>query len=151
MIAILRTKLDGDLEIGHRGIGFSGEAVERRERVMNVVGLRGSFAGLDEAFPRVVPPADIHHRHAALIMFVRRARILLMRRLHPLFCDAHVHARAISKFFAGSFKNFFQFLFGSSEFLLVKQRQGFVVELELSLNARIDQFHTPALCGRRRT
>ena len=50
----------------------------------------------------------------------------------------------------GPFENFFEFLLGLGEFLLMKEREGFVVELELRLDARIDQLDAATLRGRRR-
>jgi hypothetical protein len=82
-------------------------------------------------------------------MFIRSAGILLLRRPHALLGDFHVHARAIGEFLAGAFENFFQFLLGASEFLLMKESQSFVVDLELRLDAGINQLDTPTLGGRR--
>jgi hypothetical protein len=70
-------------------------------------------------------------------------------RLHALLGDFQVHARAIGEFLAGAFENFFKFLLGAGEFLLMKEGQGFVVDLELRLHQGIDQFDTPTLGGRR--
>ena len=150
VIAILRVQLDGDFQIGQRGIGFAGEAVERGQRVVDVVRLGGRFAGFVETFAGVVPAADVHHGHAALIVLFGGARILFLRRLHALLGDLYVHARAIGEFFAGAFENFFEFLFGSCEFLLMEERKGLVIDLELRLDARIDQFDTTTLGGRSR-
>ena len=68
-----------------------------------------------------------------------------MRRLHALLGDLEVHAGAVGKFFAGAFEHFFKFLFGSGKFLLVKESQSLVVELQLRLDAGINQFDTAAL------
>src|SRR5260370_27072922 len=149
VIAVFRAQLDGDLEIGQGGIGFAGEAIERGQRVVNMIGLRGGFAGFVETFAGVVPAADVHHRDATLIMFVRGAGILLVRRLHALLGDFQVHARAIREFLAGAFENFFKFLLGPGEFLLMKEGQGLVVDFELRLHQGIEQFDTPTLGGRR--
>jgi hypothetical protein len=73
-----------------------------------------------------------------------------VRRLHALLGDFQVHARAIGEFLAGAFENFFKFLLGASELLLMKEGQGFIVDFELRLNQGIDQFDTPTLGGRRR-
>jgi hypothetical protein len=70
VVAIFRAELNGNLEIGHGGIGFPGEAIKRSQGVMNMVRFRGSFAGFQETFARVVPPADVHHADAALIMLL---------------------------------------------------------------------------------
>jgi hypothetical protein len=56
-----------------------------------------------------------------------------------------VHTRAVGQFFAGAFENFFQFLFGTLEFLLMKQAQSFIVELHLRLDARVDKFDAAPL------
>ena len=113
VIAIFRAQLNGDLQIGHGGIGFAGEAIERGQRVMNVVGFGRGFAGFDEAFAGVVPAADVHHGHAALVMLLGGAGILFRGRLHALLGDLDVHAGAVGEFFAGAFQNFFEFLLGS--------------------------------------
>jgi len=60
-----------------------------------------------------------------------------------------VHARAIRELLAGAFENFLKFLLGACEFLLMKERQGFIVKFELRLDERIDQFDTSTLRGRR--
>jgi hypothetical protein len=60
-----------------------------------------------------------------------------------------VHASAVSELFAGAFENFFEFAFGFGELLLMKERKGFVVELELSLDTRINELDTAALGGMR--
>ena len=83
----------------------------------------------------------------SLIMFIRSAGILLLRRLHALLGDFHVHARAIGEFLAGAFENFFKFLLGACKFLLMKEREGFVVDLELRLDARVDQLDAATLGG----
>ena len=61
-----------------------------------------------------------------------------------------MHARAVREFLAGTFQNFFKFLLGARKFLLMKERQRFIVEFELRLDARVDQLDAPALGGRRR-
>src|SRR6266478_9228149 len=123
VIAILRAQLDGDLQIGERGIGLAGEAIESGQRVVNVVGLGRGFAGLVETFAGIVPSADVHHRHAALIMFFGGTRILLMGRLHALL--------------------------GAGKFLLMEERQSFIVRLELRLDERVNQLDTSTLGGGR--
>src|SRR6202040_2034271 len=65
MIAIFRTELDGDFQVFHCGIGLAGEAIKRCESVVNVVGFRSRLARFIEAFPSVVPSANIHHGHTA--------------------------------------------------------------------------------------
>ena len=150
VIAIFRAQLDGDLQIGQGGIGFASEAIQRRERVVNMVGLGRGFAGFVETFAGIVPAADVHHGHAALIVFIGGVGILLLRGLHALLGDFHVHARAIGKFFAGTFQNFFKFLLGAGKFLLMKEGQSFIVDFELRLDAGINQLDTPTLGGRRR-
>src|SRR5713101_6004177 len=149
VIAVFRAQLDGDFEIGEGGIGFAGEAIEGGQRVVNMVGLGRGLAGFVETFAGIVPAADVHHGDAALIMFIRSAGILLLRRLHALLGDFHVHARAIGEFLAGAFEYFFQFLLGTSEFLLMKESQSFVVDFELRLNTGVNQLDTPTLGGRR--
>jgi len=145
VITIFRAKLDGYLQIGEGGIGFAGETIERRQRVMDMVGLGRGFAGSIEAFAGVVPAADVHHGHAALVVVFGGARILFLGRLHALLGNLQVHARAIGEFFAGALQHFFQFLLGLGEFLLVEEGQSFIIGFQLSLNARIDQLYTTAL------
>ena len=150
MEAVLGAQLDGDLEIGHRGIGFPSKAIERGQRVVNVIGLRRGFAGSLQALARIIPPANVHHGYAALIMLVGGAGVLLGARLHALLGDIDVHAGAVGKPFTGSFKNFFQFLLGFGKSLLVKERQRLIVNFELRLNAGIDELDASALGRRRR-
>ena len=70
-----------------------------------------------------------------------------MARLHvALLGDLQVHASTVGKLFTGPFEDFFQFLFGLGEFLLVKQTQSFVIDLELRLHAQGSTIsHAPAL------
>ncbi len=149
VVPVFRAQVDGDLQIGQRGIGFASEAIKRGQRVVNVVGLRRGFARLVETLARIVPAADVHHRNATLIMLFGCARILLVRRLHALLGDFHVHPRAIREFLAGAFENFFKFLLGAREFLLMEERQRFIVEFELRLDERVHQLDTSTLRGRR--
>jgi hypothetical protein len=83
-------------------------------------------------------------------MLIRRMGILLLRRLHALLGDFQVHARAVGKFLAGAFHDFFKFLLGAGEFLLVKEGEGLIVDFELRLDARVNQLDTSTLGGRRR-
>src|SRR6266481_2416081 len=131
MITILGAQLDGDLQVGESGIGFAGEAIQRGQRVMNVVGFGRGFAGFVETFAGIVPAPDVHHRDAALIMLFGGVRIFLLGRPHALLGDFHMHARAVREFLAGAFQNFFKFLLGAGEFLLMKQSQSFIVDFEL--------------------
>jgi len=62
-----------------------------------------------------------------------------------------MHARTVGEFLAGAFQNFFKFLLGTGEFLLMKEGQGFVVDFELRLDKGIHEFDTAPLGrGRRR-
>ena len=151
VIAIFASKVDSDLEIFEGGIGFAGQAVQSGERVMDVVGLWRGFACFVEAFAGVIPAADVHHGDAALVMIFGSARGVLGSRLHALLGNFDMHAGAVDELFAGALKNFFQLLLGTRELLLVKKRESFIVELELGLDARVNQFDTPTLrrVGRR--
>src|ERR1700722_3075192 len=100
---------------------------------MNVVSFGSRLASFIEAFPGVVPSADIHHGHAALVMLIRGAGILFSNGFHTLLGDFDMHTRAVRELFAGTLENLFELLLGAREFLLVKERKGFVVEFELSL------------------
>ena len=150
VITVFRAQLDGHLEIGQSRIGFAGKAIERGQRVVNVIGFRRGFAGFVETFAGVVPAANVHHGDAALIVFFGGAWIQFLRRLHALLGDFQMHARAIGKLLARAYQNFLKFLLGLGEFLLMKEGQSFVVNFELGLHARIDQFDATALGGRRR-
>jgi hypothetical protein len=116
---------------------------------MDVVGFGRGFARFVEAFARVVPAANVHHGDTALVVLVGGLGILLVARLHTLLGDFQVHASAVGELFAGAFENFFEFAFGLGEFLLVEERKCFVVELELSLDTRVNELDTAAL-GRMR-
>jgi len=59
-----------------------------------------------------------------------------------------MRARSASSLLGPS-KTLLEFLFGTSEFLLMKKGEGLVVELQLRLHARIDHFY-PAALGRMR-
>src|ERR1700732_2920209 len=118
---------------------------------MNVVGFGSGLAGLIKTFPGVVPPANIHHGHAALVMLVRSARILLSNGLHTLLGDFDVHTRTVRELFAGALENLFELLLGAGEFLLVKEGKSFVVEFELSLDAGVDHFDSATLRWVRRS
>jgi len=116
---------------------------------MDVVGFGRGFARFVEAFARVVPAANVHHGDTALVVLVGGLGILLVARLHTLLGDFQVHASAVGELFAGAFENFFEFALGLGEFLLVEERKCFVVELELSLDTRVNELDTAAL-GRMR-
>jgi len=116
---------------------------------MDMICFWSCLARLKETFAGVVPAADVHHGDATLIMIFCGARVLLVAGLHALLSDLQVHARAIRQFFTRSFQNLFKFLFGAGKFLLMKEREGFVIKLKLGLDARIDQFDATALSGRR--
>ncbi len=145
VITIFRAELDSNFQIFHRGIGFAGKAIESRESVMDVVGFGSGLACLVKTFPGVIPAANIHHSHTALVMFIRGARILLGDGLHTLLSNFDVHTRTIRELFAGALKNFFEFLLGAREFLLMKEGECFVVELELSLNTGVNEFDPATL------
>jgi len=150
VITVFPAQLNGDFQIGQSRIGFAGEAIESGQRVVNVIGLRRGFAGFVETFAGIIPAADVHHRDATLVMLVRGVGVLFLRRLHALLGDFQVHARAVGKFLAGAFHDFFEFLLGAGEFLLMKEGEGFVVNFELCLDARVNQLDTSTLGGRRR-
>src|SRR5215831_17026619 len=76
VVAVFRAQLNGDLKVFQRGVGFAGEAIERRQRVVNMVGFGRGLARFVKALARVVPAADIHHGHAALIMIFGALGIL---------------------------------------------------------------------------
>jgi hypothetical protein len=150
VVPIFRAQLNRNLQIGQGRICLASEAIQSGQGVMNVVGFGSGFAGFVETFAGIVPAADVHHGHAALVMLLRGVGILLLRRLHALLGDFQVHARAVREFLAGAFQNFFKFLLGAGEFLLMKKGQGLVVDFELRLDARVHKLDTPTLGGRRR-
>ncbi len=80
-------------------------------------------------------------------MFFWRFGILLGARLHALFGDAKMGARAVSKFLAGPRKHLFEFLFGTLKFLLVKEGHGLFIDFHLRLHERINHFDTATLRG----
>ena len=116
---------------------------------MNMIGFRRGLARFVEAFARFVPAADVHHGHAALIVIFGAARILFRRGLHALLGNFQVHARAVRQLFAGALEHFFEFLLGARKFLLMKERQRFVVRFQLRLHSWINQFNAAALRGMR--
>src|SRR4030095_6708738 len=138
VIAIGSAEIDGNFQIREGGVGFTGEAIERSEGVHDVIGFGSEFARAIQTLASVIPAAEIHHGDTALIMLVGSTRILLLRRLHALFGDANVHARAVRKFLAGALDDFFEFLLGALEFLLMKETESFVIDLHLRLNPRVD-------------
>jgi hypothetical protein len=147
VVAIFGTEIDRDLEIFHGGVGFAGEAVESRERVVNVVGFRRCLARFVEAFTRVVPTTNVHHGDAALVVLIGSLGVRLVARLHALLGDFQMHASAVCELFAGAFENFFEFAFRFGELLLMEKGQGFVVKLQLSLDTRIDHLDAATLRG----
>ena len=147
VVTVFGAELDGDLEIGHGGIGFAGKAIERRERVVNVVGFRRGLAGFQKAFAGFVPAANIHHGHATLVVLLSRAGIFFLKRLHALLGDFHVHAGAVGKLLAGPLENFFELLLGAGKFLLMKECQGLVVDFELRLDEGVDELDAAPLDG----
>jgi len=72
-----------------------------------------------------------------------------VRRFMRSLGDFYVHAGAIGESLARAFQNFFKFLLGAGEFLLMKEGQRFIVDFELRLDERVDELDTPTL-GRRR-
>ena len=62
-----------------------------------------------------------------------------------------MHASAICKFLAGAFEHLLEFLLGLLELLLVEEGEGFVVELHLGLDTRVDELDATTLgrMGRR--
>jgi hypothetical protein len=56
-----------------------------------------------------------------------------------------MHPGAVNELFARTLENFFEFALGLSELLLVKKRECLVVELELGLNAGVDQLDAATL------
>ncbi len=118
---------------------------------MNVVGFGSGLSRFIKTFPGVVPAANIHHGHAALVMLIGCARILHSDRLHTLLSNFDVHTRTIRELFAGPLENFFELLLGAREFLLVKEGKSFVVEFELGLHAGVNQFDSATLGRVRRS
>lgn len=145
VITVFRPELDGNFQIFHRGIGFTGKAIESGESVMDVVGFGSGLACLVKTLPCVVPAANIHHSHTTLVMLIGSARILLGDGLHALLSNLDVHTRTIRELFAGALQNLFKFLLGARELLLMKEGKRFVVELELSLNPGVNQFDPATL------
>lgn len=145
VIAVGGAQLDGQLQIGERGIGLAGEAIESGKRIDNMIGFGRLLAGFLQAFAGFVPAAEIHHGDAALVVLLGGAGRLLLGRLHALLGNLDVHARAVRKLLAGTFENLFKFLLGALKFLLVKEGKRFVIELELRLHARINELDAASL------
>ena len=150
VVAVRRTEINGDFQIGERRIGFAREAVESGERIVDVVGFRGKLAGPLEAFPSFVPAAEIHHGNTALVVILRRLGILLGRRLHALLGDAKVRASAIGQFPTWASDDLFEFLFGTLELLLMEETHGLLVGLHLGLDQGVDEFDSATLGWRGR-
>ena len=112
---------------------------------MNMVGFRRGFAGFKKTFASLIPAPYIHHGHSALVMLLCRAGIFLVKRLHPLLGDFQMHAGAVGKLLAGPLKNFLELLLGAGKFLLMKERQGLVVDLELRLDEGINELDASPL------
>src|SRR5712672_1840679 len=74
VVAVGAAQFDGDFQIGQRGIGFAGKAIERSQCVNNVIGFGRQLASLVETFAGVIPASQVH-RYAALIMLLKSARI----------------------------------------------------------------------------
>lgn len=149
--AVGAVELDGDFQIAEGRVGFSGKAVESGERINDVVGFGSELARPVKTFPGIVPAAKVHHGHPALIVLFGGLGILLLRRLHALFCNFQMHASAVGELLARAFENLLQFLLGALKSLLMKMDQSLIVDFHLSLDARIDQLDAASLgrVGRR--
>src|SRR5258708_10398082 len=129
VVTVGSAQFDGDFQIGQRGIGFTGEAIERSQSVHNVISFGCQLASFVQTFAGVIPAPEVHHGYAALIMLFKGARILFLRRLHALFRDFDVHTGAVGEFLAGAFDHFFQFLFRTFKFLLMEKTEHLVLNL----------------------
>jgi hypothetical protein len=147
VIAVGRSEVDSNLEIGECGIGFAGEAIERGERVMNMVSFGSKLAGLFETLARLIPAAEIHHGHTALVVVFGGLGILIVSWLHALFGDAQVGTRAIGQFPAGASDDLLEFQFGALKFLLVEKGHGLFVDFHLGLDQGIDELDAAVLRG----
>jgi hypothetical protein len=145
VITVGGAKLNGYFQIGHGRVGFAGETIQGRERVVNVVQLGSKLARLLETLPRLVPAAQVHHGNTALVMIFRRFWILLGGRFHSLFNNAQVHAGAICKFLTGALEDLFEFLLGALKLLLMKEGHGLLVDFHLCLHSGVHHFDTATL------
>jgi len=64
----LRPQVDCNFRFFIAESASPGQAVKGGERIVNVVGFRSCFARFIQALARIIPPANIHHGHAALVM-----------------------------------------------------------------------------------
>ena len=139
VIAIFRTKLDGQFQIFHGRFGFSGQAIERGHGVDDVIRFGRQLAGAQQdargphpsapcsSWPR---PADSALREcAAMTGSVRCRRCSTMRRC--------TRARSASSF-TGSGDYLFENGLGLEIFLLVEMLYAFFVRLQLLFGRRID-------------
>ena len=147
MITVGGFEVDGHFQVSHRRVGFTGQAIESGESIVDVVEFRSQLARLLQAFTRFIPTAEIHHGDTTLIVFLGGSGILLGGRLHALFRNADVSASAVSKLFAGTLQNPLQFLFGTLEFLLMEEGHGLFVEFHLCLDAWVHHFNAAPLLG----
>ena len=145
---IFRAELDRQFQILHRGFRFAGKAIERGHRINDVVHFGSKLTGFPERFARFVPPAEVHHGHAALIIVIGCTRVQLGRGFQSCLDDAQMHARSIGKLFAGTGENLFQFLPSAHQLLLLEEDDCLFVGLELSLNVRVAKLDAAALRGR---
>ena len=137
VIAVFRTQLNGDLQILHRRVRFAGQAIERRHRVDDVVGLRRRLAGAIEVLARFVPAAQIHQRDALGVVILGGFQGGDRRTRNPLFADAQVHQRAIAAVpCSGPRATRSKRLLGAVKFLLLKIAQGLFIGLQLLLLGR---------------
>ena len=82
-----------------------------------------------QMFARFVPAPQIHHGHARLIMFFRRAHGRSGLLGHALFDNAQMNPRAVRQFLARAGFDLFEQFFCLHKFLLVEMLDGLLVHL----------------------
>ncbi len=145
VITVSGTQIDGNFQIGQGRIGFAGKAIKSGKGVMNVIRFGRELTGFLKTLASFVPPAQIHHGNATLIMVFGTSRILVSGRLHALFRDAQMGTRAVSQFLAGAGDNALKFLLGALKFLLMEKAHRLFVEFHLGLHERVNHFNSTAL------
>ena len=133
MVTIFWTQLNCDFQILHGGFRFAGQAIERGHGVYDVVSFRSGFARAVEMLASFVPAAKIHQRDALRVVLFGGFHRGNRRSRDALFANAQMNMRPVAEFFAGTFQNAFERLFGAEKLLLLKKLESLFVKLHLRL------------------
>ena len=131
VVTVLGTQLDGDPQILHGRICFTGQAIESCHRVDDVIGLGRSFARAIEVFASLIPTSQVHQRDALRIVVFRRLQNKSGRVRDSLLADAQMHPGAVAKFLTWTFQDTLERLPGTKEFLLLETLERLFVRLQL--------------------